>query len=98
MTRIYLSGPISGPKIEQNLHAFTVAAAELRGLGLHVTNPAENGLPLASTWEAHMRADIRDMMDCDTIHMLPGWAKSRGALLEHQIAVALGFAVRGAGE
>ena len=43
-----------------------------------------------------MREDIRAMLDCDRIHMLPGWERSRGAVLELTIAHALGFTVTNA--
>ena len=95
MTRIYIAGPMTGlPQF--NIPAFTAKAAELRAQGHHVTNPAENGLPDDAPWAEHMRADIRDMMDCDAIHMLPGWAASKGARLEHHVATWLGFKVEGA--
>lgn len=83
---------------EMNFPAFTAEAARLRRMGITVVNPACNGLPANADWNDHMREDIRLLMDCDTIHMLPGWQKSRGATLEHQIAVALGFSVTGAVE
>lgn len=101
MKRIYISGPITHAdpyRQEDNLRAFHVKSAELRALGRNVTNPAENGLPLDAHWQEHMRADIRDMMDCNAIHMLPGWRKSRGARLELLIALKLGFAVEGVRE
>ena len=37
--------------------------------------------------------DIKVMVDCDVIVLLPGWGRSRGALLERQIAIALGLRV-----
>ena len=70
----------------------------MRRLGYIVINPAEKteeGEP-DMTWEDYMRLDIRAMMDCDTIFMLPNWTKSRGARLEHQIAVELDFTIMGA--
>lgn len=100
MNRIYIAGPITDadPAVQQkNLQAFSAKAAELRGQGHHVTNPAENGLPGTASWAEHMRTDIRDMMDCDTIYMLPGWSRSNGAQLERLIAMRLGFAVLGGG-
>lgn len=92
MKRIYISGPMTGLP-EFNIPAFAAKAAELRALGHHVTNPAENGLHAGASWSEHMRADIRDMMDCDTLHLLPGWRASKGARLEVKIAAALGFSI-----
>lgn len=99
MKRIYISGPISSTdpdQLRQRVQAFVNKAIELRAAGHHVTNPVENGLPITADWAEHMRADIRDMMDCDTLFLLPGWAASRGARLEYQIARELGFEVEGA--
>lgn len=94
---IYLSGPMTNLP-EFNYPAFAAVAARLRALGCKVCNPAENGLPSGAPWVEHMRQDIRDLMDCTEIHMLPGWSRSAGARLEHHVAVALGFAVTGAEE
>jgi hypothetical protein len=95
--KAYISGPMSGLP-DNNYPAFSKEEARLRGMGITVVNPAANGLPANAEWNDHMREDIRMLMDCSSIHMLPGWQKSRGATLEHQIAVALGFAVTGAVE
>lgn len=94
---IYVSGPMSNLP-DLNFPAFNAAAAELRALGYTVINPAEKqdeGKP-GMTWEDYMRQDIRLMMDCDAIHMLPNWKQSRGARLELLIAMELGFTVTGA--
>lgn len=40
-----------------------------------------------------MRADIKVLVDCDGIALLPGWEKSPGATLEHSIARGLGLRV-----
>jgi hypothetical protein len=37
-------------------------------------------------------------MDCDVIHMLPGWHRSRGASLERYLALQIGMTVDEAGE
>lgn len=94
-TKTYLSGPMTGlPGL--NFAVFTAEAERLRSLGISVVNPFENGMPVDSVWKEHMRADIRLLLDCDTIHMLPGWMRSRGALLEHHVATELGMVVTGA--
>ena len=97
MRRAYISGPMTGLP-DSNFPAFNAAAAELRALGVDVVNPAEHGLPLGLEWSEYMRADIRAMMDCNRIHMLPGWCRSPGARMEHYIAYELGFEITGAAE
>lgn len=95
MSRTYISGPMTGIP-EFNFPAFHTKAYELRKQGIEVVNPAEHEEDPNKEWSDYLRKDIRLLMDCDAIHMLPGWRKSRGARLEHYIAVELGFTVTGA--
>jgi hypothetical protein len=93
--RVYISGPMTGLPA-MNYPAFNDEALRLRDLGYTVENPAEN--PEQSSWCAYMRVAIRQMLTCDQVAMLPGWKRSRGALIEHWIAVALGMRARPCGE
>lgn len=92
MKRVYLAGPMTGYP-ELNFPAFHREAARLRATGLDVVNPAEINVDPAAGWVECMRADIRELVTCDGIALLPGWEKSKGATLEHHIASALGLAV-----
>ena len=93
MSRVYLSGPMTGlPGL--NFPAFNAAAAHLRLLGVEVVNPAEINVDGVKTWESCMRADIKALCDCDTIALLPGWEKSSGAHLELHIAHRTGMVVK----
>lgn len=78
---------------EFNFPAFHAKAAELRAQGFDVVNPAEHAEEPNKSWAEYLRKDIRMLMDCDAIWLMPGWSKSRGARLEHHIANELGFAV-----
>lgn len=89
-TRIYLAGPMTGLP-ELNFPAFHAEAARLRALGYDVVNPAEINLDPGAKWEDCIRADIRELMTCGWLALLPGWVSSRGARLEHSIAVSLGM-------
>lgn len=91
--RIYISGPISGFK-DNNRSAFIDAEAQLRAAGHEVFNPIDNGLPDDSDWSTHMRADIKALMECQTIYVLKNWHISKGASLELHIAKQLGMDVR----
>lgn len=88
--RIYLAGPMTGLP-DYNYPAFHAVAARLRALGHHVENPAEN--PGQETWQAYMRQALRQMLTCDLVALLPGWADSRGATLERYIAQQVGIEV-----
>lgn len=89
MKKIYISGPISGLPLETVYNNFTNAEVRLLEQGYEVVNPINNGLPTNATWEEHMRADLRLLLDCDAIYMLEGWEKSRGARIEYALAVDL---------
>lgn len=90
--RIYVAGPMSGYP-ELNFPAFHAETARLRALGHEAVNPAEVNPDPGMEWRDCMRADIKVMVDCDAIQLLPKWQHSKGACLEYQIATALGLAV-----
>ena len=90
MIRIYLSGKMSGLP-DNNYPAFNAEAARLRAMGYWVENPAENPAPPCGTWAGYMRTAVRQMLVCDQVASLPGWKRSRGALIEHWIATAFGM-------
>lgn len=94
---IYLSGPMTGCP-ELNFPAFHFEATRLRAAGLDVVSPAEVKLEGKPGWADYMRADIRQMMRCSAICMLPGWESSRGAKIEYDLALALGFELMLAGD
>lgn len=92
MSRIYVSGPMTGLP-ELNFPAFHAAAAALRAAGFEVINPAEHEEAPGKTWAEYLRKDIRLLMDCDAVALLPGWEQSKGARLERHIAIELGMTV-----
>lgn len=90
--KIYIAGPMTGLP-DLNFPAFHGEASWLRAMGNEVINPAEVNPDPATKWEDCMRADIAQLVTCDGIHMLAGWEKSRGATLEHHIALSLGMEI-----
>lgn len=90
--RIYLAGPMSGLLLN-NYPAFHVEAARLRALGYHVENPAEIN-PHGGEWLECMRREISQLVTCDAVALLPGWERSKGALIEHGLAISLGIKAR----
>lgn len=93
MKKIYLSGPMSGLP-DQNFPAFHAAAAALRAKGLQVVNPAEITPAGENTYENCLRADVKELCDCHTIALLPGWQNSDGAhLVELYLAKWFGMRI-----
>ncbi len=95
--KIYLAGPMTGLP-ELNFPEFHACAEKLRAAGHVVINPAEINTDPEARWADCMRADIRELVLCEAIALLPGWMESRGARLERHIAVQLGMDVLDAHE
>ena len=92
--KVYLSAPISGVG-DQNQIAFDFCQSLLEYLDFEVINPLKIK-PLyikdRGEWEAHMAADIRELVSCDVLCViLPG--ESRGVELEIELAKKLGIRV-----
>tara|TARA_R100000458_G_C8252913_1_gene229500 strand:- start:1054 stop:1377 length:324 start_codon:yes stop_codon:yes gene_type:complete len=92
--KIYISGPISNDPYHRE--AFDKAELFLGNLGYKVINPLD--IPEKEfkgpdkdikLWNYFMRKSIKLLMDCDQIYMLEKWEESRGAKIEHQLAVNL---------
>lgn len=83
--RIYISGPITGVKGYRA--AFQDAQDALTRRGHKAENPALH--PDGLTRREYMRLDLAQLMTCDAVLMLPGWGKSAGAGIEHDLAYYL---------
>ena len=92
MKKVYICGPMTGLQ-EHNYPAFHAAEAKLLEDGYEVVSPARLDHSANETWEDHMKTDIKAMMDCDTICVLPGADGSSGATKERIIASWLKFDV-----
>ena len=101
--RVYCAGPMRSCVLF-NFPSFDAAARILRRRGYDVVNPAEMdrrlGFDPANPGEITpefihqaMWRDIREIVECDSIAMLPGWEKSAGATVEHTVAEAIGCEV-----
>lgn len=84
---------------------FRTAAYELKRKGHEVVNPLDILVEKCEdteacsvaigghTWICWMRADIRELVDCQAIYALGGWQQSRGASIEVGLADSLGLPV-----
>lgn len=95
--RVYIAGPMTGLP-EYNFPAFNAKEAELRAIGFEVENPTAHGIVEGATWADYMAYDLTRLALCNTIYLLPGWRKSKGASIERNIAEALGMTILGAEE
>lgn len=91
--KVYISGPISGLPFEEVEKNFNSMENSIQDMGHTAVNPLNNGLPRDASWDDHMKADIKLMMECDTIYLLENWRQSRGALIEFDLAVKLNFRI-----
>ena len=88
----YVAGKVTGLSKTDAQHKFDLISSELKGMGYQVVNPiAESDDP--QTWDEALRREIKKMLECDEVHMLPDWQESRGAQLERDIALRLGMEV-----
>ena len=86
--KVYISGPISGTT--DYMERFAKVQKDLEDRGYEVVNPAliNSHLPKSTIWDQYMDVSLALLSICDSIYMLPGWEKSRGAVLEYTVAKA----------
>ncbi len=100
MTKIYLSGPMTGLP-DFNRAAFADAAFKLRELGFEVINPHQLPEPVLTqdadyNWRQYLARDIEMLIrdnSIDGVVVLPGWENSRGSVLVLHVAQYLGMKV-----
>lgn len=88
MSKIYISGPITG--IDDYMERFSKAEKELEAQGFGVINPAKvlSQMPAETTYEEYMKMSMVMLNMCTRIYMLKGWEKSPGANREYGYALA----------
>jgi len=91
--KLYIAGKITGLVYEDALRKFAEAEAMLTRLGHEPVNPMRENPGIDLDWAEYMKRDIPLLLKCDGIFLLPDWAESRGAVLEHHIARELGMRI-----
>lgn len=101
--KVYISGKITGLPIDEAKRNFKNCADYLRDEGYEVVNPMElpeheailamDEMELVEDgkWYLHMKADIKAMMDCDSIFVMLNYTESKGAMIEYKLAMELGL-------
>ena len=90
---MYISGKISGLEEKEAFDLFEAAEKDLKEMGWNVINPMKLPHKHDKTWESYMREDLKALMDCDAIRMLPNWRDSKGAIIEFKLAIDLGITI-----
>lgn len=96
MKRVYIAGPITGlPDLNRQAFAdeFNRLAATNEYFPVnphHVPDP-KTSLTGDALWQYYMRECVKLLADCDIARFLPGWQNSRGACVEHRLALELGI-------
>ena len=92
MSRVYISGPITGAGFIEDRARFSDAQEYIEGRGDIAVNPI---FLCTSDYDSSMsmRRRIKALMDCDSIRMLKGWKTSKSARLEHFIALKLNIKI-----
>lgn len=92
---VYTAGPMTGLP-DRNYPAFRMLEQRLRMRGFtQIENPCapDDHPDDPHPWDWYMRRAIAQVIRCRTMLMLPGWARSKGARLEHAIARELGMSI-----
>ena len=76
----YVAGKITGLPKSHVQDKFSLITSQLNDMGYVVVNPQAVGDD-SKTWDAAVRSDIKKMLECDEVHLLPDWQDSRGAQL-----------------
>lgn len=90
--RVYISGPMTGIQ-NFNFPAFNAAASKLRAMGYEVVNPVDINGDHSVPWTDCLRKDLKEMLNCDLLALLPGWQNSKGAHLEMHVAHRVGIGI-----
>lgn len=90
--KIYIAGKVSGLPYHKVSMKFGKHEKKLLEDGHEPVVPL-NIVDRNDTWETAMRKCIAALCGCDAIHMLADWEQSRGAKLEHELALDLNIPV-----
>jgi len=102
MSKVYIAGPMTGYPL-YNFEQFFAWAAAIRSTGDTPLNPAGHDLSKMFNGWAYSEADYDEVIEydlelirqeADRMFMLRGWNFSKGAQMEHKLAVELGLNIQ----
>ena len=86
--KVYISGPIAHYDLSERKTAFAKTALYLKCSEYDTVNPFDNGIHDDAPWQEHMKADMKLLLECKYIYMMPGWQLSKGCKLELDVATS----------
>lgn len=91
-TTVYIAGNTLGLPQDQVKEKFSRVISDLSQQGYVVVSPVSlyNQTP---NWQDGARDDIKTMLECDELTLLPCWQESQSAQLKRDIAIRLGMNV-----
>lgn len=92
MAKVYIAGAVSNLPYHEAMQRFKEAENFLYARGDNPVNPTKY-CDVSWDWDECMKKVIPMLLQCDKIYMLKGWKQSRGAKLEHFIALKLGIRI-----
>lgn len=89
--KVYIAGRISGtPDFKER---FAAAERWLEQQGFtDIFNPAAKQ-PEGLTYKEYIDRDLKELMGCDAIYLMPDWEESKGARLEKNYALTTGMVI-----
>lgn len=91
--KVYISGRISDINRHIAYGMFEQAEKYLSDHGHTPINPMRLKHEHPGSWEDYMMEDIRALLGCEAIFMLPNWGLSKGARIEYSIAREMGLKI-----
>ena len=102
MSKVYIAGPMTGYPL-YNFEQFFAWAAAIRSTGDTPLNPAGHDLSKMFNGWVYSEADYDEVIEydlelirqeADRMFMLRGWNFSKGAQMEHSLAIELGLNIQ----
>lgn len=88
--KVYISGKIGSLNPQDVYNKFKNAQLKFESCGCEVINPQDIAHDHDKSWASYMLEDLKALVPCDTIAMLPCWVDSPGAKIELAFAQRMG--------
>lgn len=92
-TKIYIAGKVTGENRLDVLYKFTKAEQLIESYGFKAINPLRVVNNWECPWEEAMKLCINALLECDAVYPLSCVTRSKGAMLELQIAQSFGIEI-----